>query len=264
MLRTILLMVAVMLCGAGSNSLCFGALIISGFNVPNVETFNGVTMANNGAATTPGTGFDLGDLNWATTWTDQNPGGFYSRTDSYSNANSARILRDNALSIDRGWGGKLGAGETTRFMTLNITNGTGATITDIAFTTDYLQVSSGLRATTIAFDYRIGAGAFTTAGIVGASGFTATTGTTPAQLASTAVTNRVFTLSGLTLANGASADLRFSFATGVGSDENAHIGISNFSITAVPEPSSIALVSLMGCTGLVAAYRRRKAKLKVA
>jgi hypothetical protein len=35
-------------------------------------------------------------------------------------------------------------------------------------------------------------------------------------------------------------------------------------VTAVPEPSSIALVSLMGCAGLVAAYCRRKAKSVVA
>ena len=38
----------------------------------------------------------------------------------------------------------------------------------------------------------------------------------------------------------------------------------NGDITAVPEPSSIALVSLMGCTALMAAYRRRNAKSKVA
>ncbi len=37
----------------------------------------------------------------------------------------------------------------------------------------------------------------------------------------------------------------------------------NGSVTAVPEPTSIALVSLMGCTGLVSGYRRRKAKSNV-
>jgi len=38
--------------------------------------------------------------------------------------------------------------------------------------------------------------------------------------------------------------------------------IFNGTITAVPEPTSIALVSLIGCAGLVSAYRRRKAKSK--
>ncbi len=40
--------------------------------------------------------------------------------------------------------------------------------------------------------------------------------------------------------------------------------LDNLSVTAVPEPSSIALVSLMGCAGLVIANRRRKAKLALA
>lgn len=38
----------------------------------------------------------------------------------------------------------------------------------------------------------------------------------------------------------------------------------NGSVTAVPEPTSIALVSLMCCTGFVAAFRRRIAKSKIA
>ena len=38
----------------------------------------------------------------------------------------------------------------------------------------------------------------------------------------------------------------------------------NGSVTAVPEPTSIALVSLMCCTGFVAAIRRRIAKSKIA
>ena len=40
--------------------------------------------------------------------------------------------------------------------------------------------------------------------------------------------------------------------------------IFNGSVTAVPEPTSIALVSLMCCTGFVAAFRRRIAKSKIA
>lgn len=40
--------------------------------------------------------------------------------------------------------------------------------------------------------------------------------------------------------------------------------VFNGSITAVPEPTSIALVSLMCCTGFVAAFRRRIAKSKIA
>lgn len=56
-------------------------------------------------------------------------------------------------------------------------------------------------------------------------------------------------------------------------ENNASIGVDganpvsfelNGTITSVPEPSSISLVSLMGCSALVAAYRRRKAKSKVA
>ncbi len=57
------------------------------------------------------------------------------------------------------------------------------------------------------------------------------------------------------------------FAWGAGTSANT-LSVNDFaftgSVTAVPEPTSIALVSLMCCTGFVAAFRRRIAKSKIA
>ena len=58
----------------------------------------------------------------------------------------------------------------------------------------------------------------------------------------------------------------FRFYAGGGTGGTYSINEFGFSgsVTAVPEPTSIALVSLMCCTGFVAAFRRRIAKSKIA
>ncbi len=60
----------------------------------------------------------------------------------------------------------------------------------------------------------------------------------------------------------------FKFSTNFGTTSGQFIAfdsiqIEDLVISAVPEPTSIALVGLLGCTGLIA-YRRRKSKAKVA
>jgi len=218
--------------------------IISNFS-PITQNFNAYT----GTATLP--------TDWSTNWTDFNPGGFYNRNTAYTNSNSAYALRDSATSSDIALGGKMGASEGPFNFTWALTNSTGQTLNGFTLAWDIEQYSGGFRATTVNFAYSIGAGPYSTTGVTGTTLTTASLGATDGvQLASITTTSRSINVSGLTLNNGDNLNLRYILTTGAGSGGNAHIGIDNVSFTAIPEPSTYALLGL----GLGALWFLRRKK----
>jgi hypothetical protein len=143
-------------------------------------------------------------------------------------------------------------------LTLNAQNNTGAIVTGFDIAWDVEQCSQAGRATTVNFSYRLGADSFGTINLAGTTLTTATIGTDPAtsNLASIAVTNRSISITGLSMANLATADFRFSWTNGAGAGSNAHIGVDNFSLTAVPEPKTWALIGI-GTSFMLWNLRRR-------
>ena len=230
------LMAAFMMIGSAS------ADLISGFGVTATQDFDSYAGT---AATVP--------TDFAFTDGDYSPGGIYDASGAYSNSNSnyALVFGDDA---DRAFGSKRSSGGGD-FLNWTITNGTGTAIETFLITWDVEQYSAGGRATTIDMNYNSNDGGFTQAGITGT---TLTTGITGANenLSAVMVTSRSVTLEPTTpLQNGESILIGFSINHGAGSGSNGHIGVDNITVTAVPEPSSIALLGLVGLAGAV---RRRK------
>jgi hypothetical protein len=209
----------------------------------NFETFAGTL------ATLP-TGF-------AFTGNDYDPGGLYSNTGAYSNNNSTHALVDG-LTGDRAFGER-GPTSGSRFLNWTLTNGSGADISKFLVAWDVEQYSAAGRATTVNFNYRIGSsGPFITTGIVGTTLTTATTAATAANLATVLVTNRAIELElASALQQGQTITFGWSFNNGLGTGSNAHIGVDNLSVTAVPEPSSLALLGLIGAGGFAVRRIRR-------
>lgn len=167
-----------------------------------------------------------------------NAGGVYAYGTTGGNEWALGALRTNSVSP---------------IFSVDFRNGTGSVLTAINLSFDYEQWrfanSSGLDLT--ATGALLGNVTVNNADFTGASTGSGTTTSTVS-----------LSLTGLAIAN--NATFGFSWETVDFASFDNGLAIDNFSITAVPEPSSIALVSFMGFTGLVAAYRRRKPKSKVA
>ncbi|MGL2964934.1 beta strand repeat-containing protein, partial [Flavobacterium sp. RSB2_4_14] len=171
--------------------------------------------------------------NWAWTYSDYTPGGFYNRNVAYSNSNSTFGLRDNSSSTDIAFGSKQDGAAYT--LTFSVVNNTGAIINGFELTWNIEQYSQCSNATPVAFAYRLNAGAYglTSATGTGTTAFNASIGTC-ANLASIAVTSKGLSITGLSLAVGGTANFRFTI--GNTTANNAHVGIDDFTMyaTAVP------------------------------
>ena len=194
------------------------------------------------------------------TWSDgdYDPGGIYNGAGAYVNNNSTYALGFDPAGIpaDRAFGSKSPTSGTD-FLNWTITNGTGAAISTFSVSWDVEQYSQAGRPTTVDFNYNSNGGGFTQNGIVGTTLTAAITGA-DGNLSSVAVTNRSVTVNlGTALQDGQSILFGFGIFGGAGSaGSNAHIGVDNISVTAIPEPTSFALLNgvLVGI-GLV---RRRR------
>ena len=146
-------------------------------------------------------------------------------------------------------------------LTLQIRNTTGATLDSLNIGYDLFVRNDQLRSNSFNLSFAVGAantpGAFTDLDAFTSTDTSDAFGWVSQRSAGTT------TVINTSVNNGDSIFFRWSGADvgGTGSrDEFAIDNITFSGITAVPEPTSIALVSLAGCTGLVAVYRRRKAR----
>jgi hypothetical protein len=164
-----------------------------------------------------------------------------------------------------------GTGTTANMVTTVLfTNNTGATLTDVTVSFDVFQWRKGAGGGGTQF------GRLSTLNLAGsgnltglnAFNFTAanqavSTGTaqgrafgTPAPADFTQDVNFSQTLTGLSIANGDNFSFSFTYNRGAGTGSAQGIALGNFSVTAVPEPSSMAILSLIGGVGVYRARRR--------
>jgi hypothetical protein len=187
------------------------------------------------------------------TTTDFSTGGFYSRTGTYSNTNSARALREDTLSTDLAFGGKLGSAAT---LTAQFTNATGADIASwsVAYNIERYSDGTSATATTVAFAHSTDGTTYTPFGTDYASPTAAAANAQLASIASTGYTQNV----PLLIASGASVYFRWTITDPAANGR--HVGLDDLVVTpsAIPEPAASA-----ACLGLMALgcfmLRRRRA-----
>jgi len=134
------------------------------------------------------------------------------------------------------------------------TNSTGSLITGLNLAFDYERFRINTAAASVAFFTSINGSTWTarTAGDSGAF----STGTNAYNFAAGTVVNRSFSVTGLSIANASTFYLRWAFDT-TGANSQG-IGLDNVSVTAVPEPSTWALIGL-GSAFAIWNIRRRRA-----
>ncbi len=243
------------------------ATIISSFNLPMTENFD----------TFEGT---IASIPANFTWTPDGPAGsatnferglFNPALQAYTNNNGLYALYYSSTDdqSDRAFGTKRQPNTTPITLAWSFINQTGADISNFNVSWDVEQYTQGGRPTHIDFDYDANGAGATQAGIVGTTLTTAQTGTptsganlpggTPPGGGPPIITSLSVSISLATpLANGQSIDFRW-ITTGVDpSGGNAHFGVDNLSVTAVPEPSTVWSIACMFATaGLSRWFSRR-------
>jgi hypothetical protein len=243
--------------------LCFGdaraAMIINSFNTPATESFNSFDGTH---AAIPA------NFSWsADAVTDVERGLFNPATQAYNNNNGLYALYFSPTndSSDRAFGTKRQPNSTPAILTWTFQNQTGSDIPNFTVSWDVEQYTAGGRPTAIDLDYNPNGAGNTQAGIIGTSLTTAATGTptSGANLASPIITSRsVLVALATPLANGQSIDFRWSTTGNTVGGANAHIGVDNVSVTAVPEPPTQWLVASIAATvGLSRVWSRRRMSL---
>ena len=220
----------------------FGQLNITGTGTPFTENFDG--MGSSGTATVPA-GFKIG-TDWTTgsTTTTLAAGttgtGVLTGTSSGGAYNFANGV--TASSTDRCLGFlNTGSYTSPRSIVLRIDNNTGTTIGALSISFDYEKYRSGSRAFGWAF-FHGSASSPSTSASSGDQAYPADANNTVINNPPTAI-NKSFSLTGLSIANGSSYYLMWTF-TGVGGSTNGQaIGIDNFSVTATGAVSSNADLS---------------------
>jgi hypothetical protein len=147
-------------------------------------------------------------------------------------------------------------------VTVSFTNDTGYNISDLSLGFDVYQwrQQTGRASTlTLSSSGMSGLNAFTYTAAAAASGSAAGRGFNsagPAAVPSGFAADGSFSqsLTGLTIANGASFSFTFTYSRGTGSGSAQGIALDNFALTYAPAPGAIAL---LGVAGLVGSRRRR-------
>lgn len=163
-----------------------------------------------------------------------------------------------------------GTGTTANMVTTVLfTNNTGVTLTDLTVSFDVFQWRKGAGGGGTQFGRLSTLDLAGSGNLTGLNAFnftaanqTVSTGTaqgrafgTPAPVGFTQDANFSQTLTGLSIANGDNFSFSFTYNRGAGAGSAQGIALGNFSVTAVPEPSSMAILSLIGGVG---AYRARR------
>jgi len=174
--------------------------------------------------------------NWANSFPDYTPGGFYSNTGPWNSALSTYALNQDGTG-EIAFGSKVVSTGGIQNLIFSATNNIpGGTITGFDISWDAEQYSEAGRATTLDFSFSAGGT------ISGTTLTTATTGSPNGNIPVVAVTNRSITISGLNLGSGSNFNFTWTIATGSLLGDNAHMGLDNVSIT----PTGTLPVELVG------------------
>jgi hypothetical protein len=237
------------------------AMIINSFNAPATENFD--TFAGT-YASVPANFTWTPDTATPNSLTNFERGTFDTATQAYTNNNGLyALLYSTTSSTDRSFGTKRQPNTTPTILTWSFINQTGGDISNFLVSWDVEQYTFGNRATAIDLDYNPNASGATQAGIVGTTLTTASVGGgSGANLPSPTITSRSVSIALATpLSDGQSIDFRWlTRSDQLGTGANAHIGVDNVSVTAVPEITSAGL-SVLACAfvGVWTALSRRRA-----
>ncbi len=152
------------------------------------------------------------------------------------------------------------ASPANQYFNISYTNNTGQVVNDFDMNLDFLQISEGRRATEILINWNPGSG-FTSAGVTNGQPFVASSDSniTSLELLNPYVAeSRTISFSSVSgIADGSTVIFRFNIRNGDGSGNNSHVGFSDITVTAIPEPGTLALVLLTGIAALVSLRRKR-------
>lgn len=203
------------------------------------------------AVTDPGPAIFL--PGWHTTLTDYTPGSIYSNTlNSYSNQNANRAFQDGNTD-DYAFGTKTAV---VAHFTLGLINNSGADFDGLTVAYNVEQYSVGTSGTTITFSYSTDGETFSTASLTGGEEVLSQTGGTTSNLANVLQTARTANV-GVTVAEGSSIWFRWTY-TPLGASGNAHMGIDDVSVSAVPEPATVGVIAAALLMGLLGVKRIRR------
>jgi hypothetical protein len=231
-------------------------IVLSSLDSPKTENFN--TIGSSDAATLP-SGWRVSsqtEFSSGTTQTTQSAGTtgsgkLYSGSTggTYNFANGI-----NSTSTDRAVGFLSSESySSTRNLFVQLQNNTAALITTLSISYDIEKYRSGKRAFTIGF-YSSSDGLIWTSHSDVLQSYASDSGNSTVFDPPSSISKNI-TISGVSIADGANFYLRWAY-TGEGGNSNGQgLGIDNFSITAVPEPSEYALVMGLGLLGFALGRR---------
>ncbi len=214
------------------------ASLPTGWAFSNQANYTSLATATTLAAGNTGTG----------SLTGTSSGGYYNFADGITASSTDRAI------------GFLTSGSFTspRYLYFVFTNNTGATVSSLNISFDYEKYRSGTRAFDLTLSTSTNASAWTNQSS-GSQNFASDASNTVISNPEL-TTAKSLTLTGLSIENGENYYLRWSYV-GSGGNTNAQaIGIDNFSLTAIPEPSTYAAIfGALALAGVVV-HRRRQAR----
>ncbi len=190
--------------------------------------------------------------------------GYYTLSDPYSNLSRAVALRETSSSTDIAFGVKPSSSGVST-LDWSFKNASGAAITRLEISWDFVQYTESGRATRMDLHYSTDGSSYGTAGIIGVTESIASTrppGVPPGGMNLPEVRTESMSIT-LVLNEALMPDdeitLRWNFISGTllgDSNNNAYIGVDHISVVAIPEPGTVALLSFSA--GLLAFYRRKR------